>query len=416
MQIPIAKILPPLPTATTTQNLLQTLKPGQILHGTALSENVDGAMQLRIGVARLTAQTTLSVKPGQSLLLQVEKSGDLPELRVLTLPSQKTLAAMALKNALPRQQPLPQLFQALNQTLAKPDSPGNPPLPPPVRQAVEQLMSQVVRINDPEFKAILARALSMSGNQTESLLLNGTMNPQDLKLNLLRLIALVRNFMNPPAATPGGPQSPAPPPGALPQTAPLTTPPTPSPTPNPASGTLPGGTIPGQPSAPQAGASADTHPTVKLLLDLFKHLDGAVARIQTNQLHSLVPDDAGRPVWQFELPIRQDDGVDLFQFRITPEAQRGEKGQSTGWRLTLHMNLSPLGPMKVQLQLVGEQVSTVIWSESPATSQRVAKHLDTLRRGLESAGLEVTKLASFQGSAENEQELPSDHILLNEKA
>ncbi|MEJ2427196.1 MAG: hypothetical protein P8101_22750, partial [Candidatus Thiodiazotropha sp.] len=193
MQIPIAKILPPLPSATTTRALLQNLQPGQLLHGTALSETIDGAMQLRIGVTRLVAQTTLSVKPGQPLLLQVEKTGELPELRILTLPSQKVLTAMALKSTLPRQQPLPRLFQALNQTLAKPDS---TPLPTPVRQAVEQLIDQVVKLNDPQFKTLLARALPMSGNQTESLLLQGSVNPKDLKLNLMRLVGLVRSIIN----------------------------------------------------------------------------------------------------------------------------------------------------------------------------------------------------------------------------
>ncbi len=410
MQIPIAKILPPLPSATTTRALLQNLQPGQLLHGTALSETIEGAMQLRIGVTRLTAQTTLSVKPGQPLLLQVEKTGELPELRVLTLPSQKALTAMALKSTLPRQQPLPRLFQALSQTLAKPDSTSTP-LPTPVRQAVEQLINQVVKLNDPQFKTVLSRALPMSGNQTESLLLQGKVNSQDLKLNLMRLVGLVRSFINPSPPMTGGQQSTpgtgTPPPGTPPQTLPQTIPQTnaltvpQSPTP-----------VPAQPPA----TAAEPNPTVKLLLDLFKHLDGAVARIQTNQLHSLATEDSGRPIWQFELPVQQENGIDLFQFRITPDAHHGRKELASGWRLTLHMNLSPLGPMKVQLHLVGERVSTVIWSENPETSQRVVNHLDTLRRGLEAAGLEVSKLAAYQGSAANEQELPSDHTLLSEKA
>ncbi len=407
MQIPIAKILPPLPMATTTRALLQTLQPGQILHGTALSENVDGAMQLRIGVTRLTAQTTLSVKPGQPLLLQVEKSGELPELKVLTLPSQKTLTAMALKSSLPRQQPLPQLFQALTRSLEKPDG---PPLPTPVRQAVEQLMSQVVRLNNPEFKAILARALPLSGNQTEALLLRGNPQPQDLKLNLLRLVGLVRRFISQaPSLTDAQQAVLRPGLGLLSQgSSPATPQSQASPLPPP----LNPAPMPGQPPA----ATQESNPTVKLLLDLFKHLDGAVARIQTNQLHSLASEDGGRPIWQFELPIRHENGIDLFQFRITPDAHHARKDAASGWRLTLHMNLTPLGPMKVQLHLVGERVSTIIWSENPDTSQRVSQHLDTLRRGLESAGLEVAKLASYQGSAENEHELPSDHTLLNEKA
>ncbi|MCG7949539.1 MAG: hypothetical protein N0C84_24670 [Candidatus Thiodiazotropha taylori] len=86
MPFSIAKILPPLPTATSAKSLLEAIQPGQLLKGTALSENLNGAMRLQIGVTQLTAQTTLSVTPGQSLLLQVEKAGKLPELRDSTHP------------------------------------------------------------------------------------------------------------------------------------------------------------------------------------------------------------------------------------------------------------------------------------------------------------------------------------------
>jgi hypothetical protein len=396
MPMPIAKILLPLPSTTSARSLLRNLQPGQIFHAKALSNNINGAMQLQIGVARLTAQTTLSVTPGQALILQVEKTGDLPELRVLTLPTQKEKMSAALKTTLPRQQPLPNLFEALTRYVAQPDTPA---LPVALKQAVQQLLERTISINDANFKSTLPQALQLSGTQTESQLLRKNLVNHDLKLNLMRLIGFVRQHYNL--------LSPA-------QPLPLST--------SAASGNTQTPTIVSAqpPSPPPQGAtpqsSIETHSMLKLLLDLFKHLDGAIARIQTNQLSSLPADDPMHQIWQFELPIRNDSGFDLFHFRIAPEARRGKNQSETGWQLTLHMNLQPLGPMRVNLHLLGECVSTIFWSEKPQTSHLVTKHLERLRKGLESAGLEVKKLASFQGSINNKDEIPNNYTLLNEQA
>ncbi|MCG8062045.1 MAG: hypothetical protein N0E38_19810 [Candidatus Thiodiazotropha endolucinida] len=102
MEISGSKIVLPLPTIEPGKSLLEQLQPGQILRGTALSENINGTIRLQIGVTRLIAQTTLRVPTGQTLTLQVEKTGNLPELRVLTLPSLEQMKSAALKQVMPR--------------------------------------------------------------------------------------------------------------------------------------------------------------------------------------------------------------------------------------------------------------------------------------------------------------------------
>ncbi|MCU7906451.1 MAG: flagellar hook-length control protein FliK [Candidatus Thiodiazotropha sp. (ex Epidulcina cf. delphinae)] len=380
MQIPDTKIVLPLPTLPSGKPLLQNLQPGQILQGTVLSENLNGSIQLKIGVIRLLAQTALSVRIGQPLTLQVEKAGSLPELRVLTLPSLAELKTAALKNVLPRQQPLPLLFKALTQIIS--DS-GGKSLPQSVREAVENLLTRVLSLNDPTFKAQLTKALQISGTQTEAHLIQQNLAGNDFKLNLLRLIGIIKPLIS-PQAKPTGVTSPLPP-----------QPPVPMPLP---------------------ASSPEMSSTTRLLLDLFKHLDGAIARIQTNQLSSLPTEDPTRQVWQFELPIRQGNGFDPLHIRIDRDGPRREGDAKVGWSLTLHMNLRPLGPMRVRLHLLGDAVSTVIRCERKKTTDLVRQHLYKLRTGLESAGLEVKKLESFQGTANNEYELPNEYSLLNVKA
>lgn len=401
MEISGSKIVLPLPKIGPGMSLLEQLQPGQLLRGTTLSENVNGMIRLQIGVTRLIAQTTLQVPAGQRLTLKVEKTGDLPELRVLTLPSLEQMKSAALKQVLPRQQPLPQLFKLLTQAASNTNRAN--PLPPAVKQAVESVLARVMPIDDPGFKTQLTQAMQLSGVQTEARLINRQINGNDLKLNLLRLIELIKPLINDASKQTSQAQT-------LQQAVrqqPL------NPAQQPA---IPATTqsAPPQPAAPPPTVQ-ETSPTVKLLLDLFKHLDGAVARIQTNQLSSLPTEDATRPVWQFELPIRHESGFDLFHFRITRDAVNKGTDRVFMWNLTLHMNLPSLGPMRARLSLMGERVSTIIWSERSDTANLVNRHLDRLRAGLESTGLEIDKLESFQGTAGIENELPNEQTLLNEK-
>lgn len=387
MEIFGTKILLPLPTIEPGKSLLEQLQPGQIVRGTVLSENVNGSMRLQIGVTRLIAQTTLSVPTGQALTLQVEKTGNLPELRVLTQPSMEQVKSAALKQVLPRQQPLPQLFQHLTQ-VASDSNRSSTPLPPAVKQAVQSLLQRIIPVQDPGFKTQLLQALQLSGTQTEAQLINRQVNSSDLKLNLLQLIGLIKPLIS----NPSNPIN-----QLLTLQQPVLNPAQPAPV------------------NPQV-TTQDASPTTKLLLDLFKHLDGAIARIQTNQLSSLPTEDSTRQVWQFELPIRHENSVDLFHFRISREGVNKGAEVAPMWSLTLHMNLPSLGPMRVKLALIGETISTIIWSEKPDTSNLVTQHLDKLRAGLESTGLEVKKLEAFHGIAEIENELPSEQSLLNEQA
>jgi hypothetical protein len=403
MEISGTKIVLPLPTIEPGKSLLEQLKPGQIVRGTALSENINGMIRLQIGVTRLIAQTTLQVPSGQNLTLKVEKTGNLPELRVLTLPSLEQMKSAALKQVLPRQQPLPQLFKLLTQVTSdttratqsaqSAQSTQSAPLPPAVKEAIQRVLSRIIPIEDPGFKTKLSQALQLSGMQTEAHLINRQANGNDLKLNLLRLIGLIKPLIGIPSNLTDQAQIVQ---QALRQQL---------------FNTVQQSTSP----VAQTPASQETNSTAKLLLDLFKHLDGAIARIQTNQLSSLPAEDTTRQVWQFELPIRQENGFDLFHFRISREdAGKGIDIANT-WNLTLHMNLPSLGPMRIRLSLMGEKVSTIIWSERADTASLVSQHLKRLRRGLESTGLEVNKLEAFQGNAEIENELPSERTLLNEK-
>jgi hypothetical protein len=376
MQIPITQILLPSSTQTTREPLLQNLKPGQILQGTAMSGNINGRLSLQIGVARLIAQTQLSVRPGQALTLQVVKADNLPELRVLLPPTLESLKAAALKSLLPRQQPLPEVFKALTQVI---QAPAQNRIPPAIKEQAAALLNRLPSTADPGFKPQLQKALLESGLLTEPKLLRGLTESGDMKLQLIRLFERIAQLLPEKRLL----QANLDPKLILPH--------------------LKGGTE----SLPDNG--------IKLLIGLLKHLDGAIARIQSHQLSSLPPEDPTRQMWQFELPIRNGEALDLFHIRIGRDDTGRSSEEETVWSLTLHMDLSPLGPMRVQLKLQGENVSTLIWSQRPATNSLVQSHLKALQTAYQQRGLQVQRLEAFVGVIEKRDEIPVDGSLLHEQ-
>ncbi|RLJ17218.1 flagellar hook-length control protein FliK [bacterium endosymbiont of Escarpia laminata] len=376
MRIPGSNIVLPLPNAQPRENPIQNLKPGQILQATALSDTQNSQLKLQIGVTRLIAQTQVAIKSGQQLTLSVEKGGKFPELRLLTTLSREQLQANALKMLLPRQQPLAQLFDKIAIQLS--NSSSNP-APGNVRQAIEGMVGRLLSTDQPRFQQQLRTALQNSGLFTEAHLLRGSGNPADLKLNLLRLFELINTLL-------------------------------------PGKGLNPQQSAAALAASDSSGTPLPPDSPLRFLLDLLKQLDGGLARIQSNQLASLPQEDPTRQTWQFELPIRHNEQLDVFRIRLQKEPGKSGEKEDAVWSLTLRMNLEPLGPMRVQLRLQGEAISSVLWAEQAETTSLIQNNLEKLRSALEKAGLDVTKLEAYQGKSEGDEQLPRGLSLLDEKA
>jgi hypothetical protein len=103
------RVAGPLPTLQLTSqpgNAWQrALQPGQVLHAVVVSQATAGTALMRVGALELVARTELALTRDQSLLLEVVKGGDQPELRVLRSVPDEQLLARALRASLPRPAP-----------------------------------------------------------------------------------------------------------------------------------------------------------------------------------------------------------------------------------------------------------------------------------------------------------------------
>lgn len=134
-----------------------------------------------------------------------------------------------------------------------------------------------------------------------------------------------------------------------------------------------------------------------MLDELLRNSDSAVARIQAQQLASVPQDDSKHQVWHFELPILSGDKIEQINIEIDKGEISGEEHSEIPWQITLQMNLTPLGEMRVQLKLKARSISTIFWAEEQETLSLLNKNIPTLKGALDRAGFDVNEMRVLHG-------------------
>lgn len=392
---------------------------GQLLSARVLSVTPDGRLSLLVQGQQIEARSPLALVAGQQLTLMVELDADHIMLRIVDNPPQEQPLSAAWRNALPRQMPLATALRVLARLLQAPEQPlpeattagrpvaetaGTPPapllpdipsaalttalrnpgeapktssptqppseqlppptakteapptLPPKVQQLLQTLLEQLPTAEQLTTADGLRTALRDSGLFLQARLAqgDGSVPERDLQSALLRLSAAVGKEL---AALPAA-------------------------------------------SREADGAHADA--LIRLsqtLQQLVQHADGAVARMQVQQLHTLATRSDSANVWLLELPLRNGQETEALQLRIQREKKSGHNGEdTTAWSVRLHFDNPRYGAIDSQVNLTGGKIGVSFWSETPATAARLQQHIDELRARLQQAGLEVDQLLSRAGA------------------
>lgn len=160
------------------------------------------------------------------------------------------------------------------------------------------------------------------------------------------------------------------------------------------------------------------------LENLLKLAAAALSRLQSHQLASLeqsgrTADGNGLTTWQLEIPLRNAHDIVPLQVKFQREDPPAKSPQDTPeareqpdqlWRVELAFDLTPLGPLHVQAQLLRGTLSGQLWAERTFTAKLIASQLGHLRQRLNDAGLSVTELDCHQGTPQ-----PSDHSPLQQR-
>ena len=342
----------------------------------------------------LTVDSPQPLRVGSLLSAQVQ---DAQTLNFVPLSGRQDQLAVAQQLAMQqgRQASLEGLFSALQKL------PASNNMPDALRASIDKLLASLPTPAELSNPKTLGAALLNSGAFLEARLLNGQTQAlaPDMKATLLRLIAQIlpgvpANSAFTPAMAASS-QAQAMPTfvrnalGMLGQV---------SAKPQPGGFPLPKRGLPG-------GEDEDS------LEHLLKLAAAAISRLQSHQLSSL--EQSGRTAdgnllttWQLEIPMRNAHDVVALQIKFQREDPGEKQAQDTAesrevkdqlWRVELAFDLSPLGPLHVQAQLLRGNLSGQLWAQRASTAELIASQLGTLRQRLNDAGLSVTDLDCHQG-------------------
>lgn len=177
-------VSPTVPAAGATP--LPSWQPGQVLTAMVLAQTGPQSVSLRIGNQTVEAHTSIALPARAQLQLEVVQGGAQPVLRIATAPPPGETLVAALRTALPQQQPLQAVFDALHVFT---QSPASTHLPAPALALLRQLYAQMPGHADLADGEGLRRALQDSGVLLERKLAEGAAPERDLKANLLRLLS-----------------------------------------------------------------------------------------------------------------------------------------------------------------------------------------------------------------------------------
>lgn len=379
---------------------LQQLPPGTLVQGKVISRDalpmqatqqlyrlVVNLLNTPLAGSKLAIDSAMPLPVGSLLSAQVQGSQSLAFLPLSGRLDQLVLGQQlaAQQN---RQASLEGLFKGLQGLAGGDDA---------VQDSIDKLLGALPDSGQLSTAKGLAKAMEGSGLLFEAKLLHGQTSglPQDLKANLLRLVAQLLPQLPGGAGTLAGLQ------GAISQNLPA----------------LARQMLGINSTGSSARQQALSFPLPSRLLQnmeegevdleaLLKLAAAAISRLQTHQLSSLAQtqvDANGNLVttWQLELPMRHQQEILPLQIKLQHEEQNAKPGKNEQkeplWRIDLAFDLPHLGPLQVRAQLLRGSLSSQLWAERADTTALINAELGHLRERLQAAGLEVGELACSQG-------------------
>ena len=351
------------PGRQESASLLRRLEPGQQLRASVISIPRAGVAQLQIGLTAFLARTRMPLATGMQLDLTVTKLKPVPERQLLIQPTPVRPRDQVLRTALPRQIPLTDALRGLALHAR-----GNQDrMPSDAQQVIRNLLARSttpIQLNATSIREQL-RTSGLFLEQTMAL--GASPIGGDLKLDLLRLLRLLQS--QPEQAR----------------------------------------------TQVESGAARMTERPGSVLEQLIRLVEGAVARVQTQQAASLPHDQGLRQVWQFDLPVLVAGQHEAVQVRVEhDETPDDDTNQSEPrWSVMLRFDFEITGTIQARVALIGETVASTFWCEREDTQRQIGNALVTLEAAFKNSGLEVGRLTSVHGEPPEPIELPrpADNLL-----
>jgi hypothetical protein len=131
---------------------------------------------------------------------------------------------------------------------------------------------------------------------------------------------------------------------------------------------------------------------------LARHVEAGLARIQLHQLSTLTDAQTPLTTWTGELPVRNHNHVDVFQFHIEKDSKNANDSEQQSWCTWLSFNINTLGAMHVKITLSSNNIATTLWAELDSTVALIKQNLSQLHQTLSGVGLNIKDMQCLHGS------------------
>jgi hypothetical protein len=340
--------------------LLSQLKQGNTLDALVTAKLAENSFMLKLaGGQAIQAQTQSVLEVGQLLKLEVIKSGNVPELKIITskvaVQTETSVVSQAFREFLPKQQDLLTVMVGLKQVLTQFPEQSNAPRLTALQPLVALMPSQT-DLTTPEG---LQQAITNSGIFMEAKQAHSTAGLQgDLKAQLLSLLDTLA------------------------------------------------------PASSSSVMSAMEH-------TVLNDVKSGLARIVMDQLASLPQDDQRQQVWQLAIPFQNGQHTETIKLKINHEKKSTQPAddQPSSWSVVLELNPPGLSPLKSRISVEGEVVDTFFWSDQVTTTDSIKANLDKLELAYQQAGLVVGQLDAWTGKSPHHEadETIAIPLLLDER-
>lgn len=140
---------------------------------------------------------------------------------------------------------------------------------------------------------------------------------------------------------------------------------------------------------------------------LLRQVDSNLTHLQQTQLQNLNEAQSGRPGWLLELPIKDGQDIDLFEFKINQENHNNTTGEvKKTWNIVLKFNLEGLGEVKSHIKMYNDIISAQFISDNTNTLDLFNRNLELLRSRLNYNGLNVGAIDCRKSKPDEQYNLP----------
>ncbi len=381
---------------------------GQLLDASVIGRDDRNSIRLRLGGVEVRAATALPLQLGDKLSLRVTQLRPIVMLAPVkpAQPPQEQQLRAAMRLALPKQRPLGPLLDQLTASI-KTDATGQGNdlrLPVAVVLAAHRLLRTVPRVieaSDPtRLRAVIRRTGSFFESTVDHRISNGetALPAQDLKWQLLRFRSVLRSALGhvpstdaDSATVPARTPTKASPATTAPDRAPpRLVPSSPLREPTPITETSPriATNLPIDTNAKTPNVTVDPSIDLGKIRALEQHVDGAIAKIETNQLKTVSSIFDGNLHLFLDLPIAVGDTHKVIRVRISQDESNEYDGDAPTTTFLLELPIEDDAILRAIVSLSAQKMSVKLWSTNSRLRVAIAAHYDVLAERLSANGLE----------------------------